>query len=192
VSLLAEDGSHSLGADITTGYPEFDHVLLKKLGWWDELTDAEKKAGRGQELEDRPLGRHHPRGHEEPRLPPLRQRQGARRGVELPRCRFRSTASRCTAPARPGGQVPDTHDDKKAFWRLPTLYKTPAGQEQVADKVYEKFPLIMTSGRLVEYEGAARKPAPTPGWPSCSRRCSSRSTPRRLPTAAFATASACG
>ena len=27
VNLLAEDGSHSKGADITTGYPEFDHVL---------------------------------------------------------------------------------------------------------------------------------------------------------------------
>ena len=58
VNLLAEDGSHSKGADITTGYPEFDHVLLKKLGWWNELTDAEKKRGRGQELEDRPVGRH--------------------------------------------------------------------------------------------------------------------------------------
>ncbi|HWK82361.1 MAG TPA: molybdopterin-dependent oxidoreductase, partial [Caldimonas sp.] len=43
VNLLAEDGSHSKGADLTTGYPEFDHVLLKKLGWWDELTDDEKK-----------------------------------------------------------------------------------------------------------------------------------------------------
>jgi formate dehydrogenase major subunit len=48
MNLLAEDGSHSLGADITTGYPEFDHVLLKKLGWWDELTDAEKKAAEGK------------------------------------------------------------------------------------------------------------------------------------------------
>ena len=48
VSLLAEDGSHSEGADITTGYPEFDHVLLKKLGWWDELTDDEKKAAEGK------------------------------------------------------------------------------------------------------------------------------------------------
>src|SRR3989344_1543356 len=34
VNLLAEDGSHSVGSEITTGYPEFDHVLLKKLGWW--------------------------------------------------------------------------------------------------------------------------------------------------------------
>ncbi|RPH60185.1 MAG: formate dehydrogenase, partial [Burkholderiales bacterium] len=42
VSLLAGDGSHSKGADIQTGSPEFDHALLKKLGWRDELTDAEK------------------------------------------------------------------------------------------------------------------------------------------------------
>ena len=48
VSLLAEDGSHSKGADITTGYPELDHVLLKKLGWWDELTDAEKARAEGK------------------------------------------------------------------------------------------------------------------------------------------------
>jgi formate dehydrogenase major subunit len=40
VNLLAEDGVHNKGSDITTGYPQFDHVLLKKLGWWDELTDA--------------------------------------------------------------------------------------------------------------------------------------------------------
>jgi len=47
-TLLAEDGSHSVGADITTGYPELDHVLLKKLGWWDELTDAEKALAEGK------------------------------------------------------------------------------------------------------------------------------------------------
>jgi formate dehydrogenase major subunit len=35
VNLLAEDGSHPKGAEITTGHPQFDHVLLKKLGWWD-------------------------------------------------------------------------------------------------------------------------------------------------------------
>ena len=43
-----------------------------------------------------------------------------------------------------------THDDKKAFWRLPTLYKRV--QEKNKD-IGKKFPLIMTSGRLVEYEG---------------------------------------
>ncbi|MDH4192268.1 MAG: molybdopterin-dependent oxidoreductase, partial [Betaproteobacteria bacterium] len=48
VSLLAADGSHSKGAEITTGYPEFDHVFLKKLGWWDELTEDEKKLAEGK------------------------------------------------------------------------------------------------------------------------------------------------
>src|SRR5207237_9663914 len=32
VNMLAEDGSFSKGAEIQTGYPEFDHVLMKKLG----------------------------------------------------------------------------------------------------------------------------------------------------------------
>ena len=48
VNLLAEDGSYSKGAELTTGYPEFDHVLLKKLGWWDDLTEAEKKEAEGK------------------------------------------------------------------------------------------------------------------------------------------------
>jgi formate dehydrogenase major subunit len=48
VSLLAEDGSASKGADLQMGYPEFDHVLLKKLGWWDELTEDEKKKAEGK------------------------------------------------------------------------------------------------------------------------------------------------
>ncbi len=48
VSLLAADGSHPKGSDLTVGYPEFDHVMVKKLGWWDELTDAEKKAAEGK------------------------------------------------------------------------------------------------------------------------------------------------
>ena len=58
------------GADLQFGYPEFDHVLLKKLGWWDELTEAEE-GSRGQELEDRSVGRHPARGAEELQLPPL-------------------------------------------------------------------------------------------------------------------------
>jgi formate dehydrogenase major subunit len=49
-----------------------------------------------------------------------------------------------------------THDDKKAFWRLPTLYKS-VQEANVKDKVAEKFPLILTSGRLVEYEGGGEE-----------------------------------
>ena len=146
-------------------------MLLKKLGWWDELTDAEKKAGRRQELEDRPVRRHQPRGDEEPRLPPVRQRQGARGGLELPRRRSRSTASRCTR-TRPDlvAKYP-THDDKKAFWRLPTLYKTRAGEEH-QDKVAQELPADHDlAAAWSSTRAAARRRAPTPGWPSCSRRC---------------------
>ena len=54
-----------------------------------------------------------------------------------------------------------THDDKKAFWRLPTLYKS-VQEKNVADKVHEKFPLIMSSGRLVEYEGGGEETRSNP------------------------------
>ena len=33
-------------ADLTTGYPEFDHVLLKKLGWWDGADRGREEDGR--------------------------------------------------------------------------------------------------------------------------------------------------
>src|SRR6187402_2964599 len=48
VDLLAADGSHSKDSDITTGFPEFDHVLMKKLGWWSELTPEEQAAAEGK------------------------------------------------------------------------------------------------------------------------------------------------
>ena len=127
------------------------------------------------------------RGHEGARLPPLWQCQGACGGLELP-----DPIPQHREPLY--GTRPDmvakypTHEDKKAFWRLPTLFKT-VQDKNMADKVYEKFPLILTSGRLVEYEGGGEETRSNPGWPSCSRKRSWKSTPRPLPTAAFATAS---
>jgi formate dehydrogenase major subunit len=149
VNLLAEDGSHSKGADITTGYPELDHVLLKKLGWWDELTDDEKKAAEGKNWKTDPSGgmirvfmkNHgcHPFGNAKARANvwnfpdpvPLH-----REALYSPR--------------------PDliekypTHADQKNRWRLPVLFKTVQDANKDAVK---KYPLILTSGRLVEYEG---------------------------------------
>ena len=52
-----------------------------------------------------------------------------------------------------------THDDKKAFWRLPTLYKSV--QEKNKD-IGKQFPLIMSSGRLVEYEGGGEETRSNP------------------------------
>ena len=41
VNLLAE-GSYSRGSEIQDGYPEFTVAVLKRLGWYDELTTEEK------------------------------------------------------------------------------------------------------------------------------------------------------
>lgn len=159
-NLLAEDGSHSLGAEITTGYPEFDHVLLKKLGWWDELTDAEKAKAEGKNWKTDISGgiiRVTMKNH----------------GCHV----FGNAKARALVWNFPDaipqhreplyGTRPDlmakypTHDDKMAFWRLPTLYKS-VQQKNIADKVAEKFPYIMTSGRLVEYEGGGEETRSNP------------------------------
>ncbi|MGE0014072.1 MAG: formate dehydrogenase subunit alpha [Azoarcus sp.] len=158
VSLLAEDGSASKGADLQMGYPEFDHVLLKKLGWWDELTDEEKALADGKNWKTDISGgiqrvvmkNHgcHPFGNAKARAlvwnfpdpVPLH-----REPIYSPR--------------------PDmvekypTHADKMAFWRLPTLYKSL--QDKVKD-ISREYPLIMTSGRLVEYEGGGEETRSNP------------------------------
>ncbi len=148
-SLLAEDGSHSLGADITTGYPEFDHVLLKKLGWWSELTPDEQKAAEGKNWKTDLSGgiqrvvmqNHgcHPFGNAKARAVVWNFPD------PVPMHREPIYSSRPDLVAK----YP-SHDDKKTFWRLPTLYKS--AQEKNKD-VSKNFPLILTSGRLVEYEG---------------------------------------
>jgi formate dehydrogenase major subunit len=149
-----------LGADITTGYPELDHVLLKKLGWWDELTDAEKPLAEGKNWKTDNSGgmirvfmqNHgcHPFGNAKARAvvwnfpDPIPQHREPLYGT------------------RPDlMEKYPTHADKKAFWRLPTLFKT-VQDKNIADKVHEKFPLIMTSGRLVEYEGGGEETRSNP------------------------------
>lgn len=151
VNLLAEDGSHSLGSEITTGYPEVDHLFIKKLGWWGELTPSEQALAEGKNWKTDPSGglirvamkNHgiHPFGNAKARAvvwnfpDPIPQHREA----------LYSTRPELVA------KYP-SHDDKKAFWRLPTLYKT-VQQKNITDKVHEKYPLILSSGRLVEYEG---------------------------------------
>jgi formate dehydrogenase major subunit len=159
-SLLAEDGSHSKGADLTTGYPEFDHLLLKKLGWWDELTEAERKEAEGKNWKTDLSGgiiRVTMKNH----------------GCHV----FGNAKARAVVWNFPDpipqhreplyGNRPDlmakypTHDDRKAFWRLPTLYKS-VQQRNIEQKVGEKFPIVLTSGRLVEYEGGGEETRSNP------------------------------
>ena len=158
VNLLAEDGSYSKGADITTGYPEFDHIFLKKLGWWSELTDAEKAAAEGKNWKTDPSGgiirvvmkNHgcHPFGNAKARAVVWNFPDP----VPLHREALYSTRPDLVA------KYP-THDDKKAFWRLPTLFKSV--QEKNKD-IGKQFPLIMSSGRLVEYEGGGEETRSNP------------------------------
>ncbi|WP_427915132.1 formate dehydrogenase subunit alpha [Ramlibacter sp. MMS24-I3-19] len=160
VNLLAEDGSFSKGADITTGYPEFDHVLMKKLGWWDELTDAEKVLAEGKNWKTDNSGgiirvvmkNHgcHPFGNAKARAVVWNFPDG------VPQHREPIYSTRPDLVAK----YP-THDDKKAFWRLPTLYKT-LQDKNIADNVAQKFPLILSSGRLVEYEGGGEETRSNP------------------------------
>ena len=158
VSLLAGDGSHSLGADLTTGYPEFDHLLLKKLGWWGDLTEAEQKAAEGKNWKTDSSGGiirvamkvHgcHPFGNAKARAIVWNFPD------PIPQHREPLYSNRADLVAK----YP-THEDKKAFWRLPTLFKSVQQQNKDIGKT---FPLIMTSGRLVEYEGGGEETRSNP------------------------------
>jgi len=159
-TLLAENGSFSKGAEIKTGYPEFDHALVKKLGWWDELTETEKKAAEGKNWKTDVSGglirvimkNHgcHPFGNAKARAvvwnfpDPIPQHREPLYGT------------------RPDlmAKYP-THDDRKTAWRLPVLYKS-VQEKNIADKMHEKFPIILTSGRLVEYEGGGEETRSNP------------------------------
>jgi formate dehydrogenase major subunit len=159
VNLLAEDGIANKGSDITTGYPQFDHVLLKKLGWWDELTDEEKKEAEGKTWANDLSG-------------------GIQRVAMKHGCTpFGNAKARAVVWNWPD-QIPQhreplfsprpdmvekypTHDDVKVLWRLPTLFKA-VQQQAVKDEVHKKFPLVLTSGRLVEYEGGGEETRSNP------------------------------
>jgi formate dehydrogenase major subunit len=159
VNLLAEDGVHNKGSDITTGYPQFDHVLLKKLGWWDELTDAEKQAAEGKTWANDLSGGI--------------QRVAMKHGCSP----FGNAKARAVVwnwpDAIPQHREPlyspkpdlvakyPTHDDVKVLWRLPTLFKS-VQDKAVADKMHEKYPLVLTSGRLVEFEGGGEETRSNP------------------------------
>jgi formate dehydrogenase major subunit len=158
VSLLAEDGSHSVGADITTGYPEFDHVLMKKLGWWDELSEAEKKLAEGKNWKTdnsggiiRVVMKNHgcyPFGNAKARADvwnfpdpiPLHREP-------------------LFSPRPDLIEAYPTHEDQKVRWRMPVLFKT---VQQANKNAVQQYPLILTSGRLVEYEGGGEETRSNP------------------------------
>ncbi len=83
-----------------------------------------------------------------------------------------------------------TLPDAKQF-RLPNVGFSV--QKAAVDKgIAKDFPLILSSGRLVEYEGGGEETRTNRGSPSCSRTCSSRSTRPMPPSAASRTAPGSG
>lgn len=148
-SLLA-DGVYSKGSEIKDGYPEFTMQMLMDLGWDGDLTAEERAsidavAGAETNWKTDLSG-------------------GIQRVAIKHECApFGNAKARAIVWNFPD-PVPlhreplytnrrdlvedyPTYEDK-TFWRVPTLY------ESIQKKDFSKdFPIILTSGRLVEYEG---------------------------------------
>ncbi len=144
-NLLAE-GAYSKGSEIEDGYPEFTADMLKKLGWWEDLSAEEQAAAEGKNWKTDLSGGI--------------QRVAIKHGC-APFGNAKARAVVWTFPDPvPIHREPlytnrrdlvakyPTYEDRKSFWRLPTRYKSIQDQDFSKD-----FPLIITSGRLVEYEG---------------------------------------
>ena len=148
-NLLAE-GSYPVGNELKDGHPEFSMALLKKLGWDGDLTAAEKAAI------DKVAG---DKTNWKTDLSGGIQRVAIKHGCAP----FGNAKARVVVWTFPD-PVPlhreplytarrdllpkyKTYKDKQAY-RLPTMY------ESIQNKDFSKdFPMILTSGRLVEYEG---------------------------------------
>ena len=148
-NLLAE-GSYPVGNELKDGHPEFSMAMLKKLGWDKELTDAEratieKIAGDKTNWKTDLSG-------------------GIQRVAIKHGCAPFGNAKARTVVWTFPDPVPlhreplytprrdllpkyETYSDKQAY-RLPTKYASIQKQDFSKD-----FPIVLTSGRLVEYEG---------------------------------------
>ncbi len=148
-NLLAE-GSYPVGNELKDGHPEFSMAMLKKLGWDGDLT-AEENAAIEKVAGDKTNWKTDLSGGI--------QRVAIKHGCAP----FGNAKARVVVWTFPD-PVPlhreplytprrdllpkyKTYKDKQAY-RLPTMY------ESIQNKDFSKeFPVILTSGRLVEYEG---------------------------------------
>ena len=149
-NLLAE-GSFPAGSEIKDGHPEFNMTLLKKLGWDGDLTSAEK-ASIAKVAGDKTNWKTDLSGGI--------QRVAIKHGAAP----FGNAKARAVVWTFPDpvplhreplytsrrDLVPDypTYKDVKSHYRLPTMYESIQKNDFT-----KKFPTILTSGRLVEYEG---------------------------------------
>ncbi|MGB0683672.1 MAG: formate dehydrogenase subunit alpha [Magnetovibrionaceae bacterium] len=148
-NLLAE-GSYSVGSEIKDGYPEFTMAMLKKLGWDSDLT-AEERAAIEAVAGDKTNWKTDLSGGI--------QRVAIKHGcAPFGNAKARTVVWTFPDPIplhreplyTPRRDLLDkyaTYEDTKNY-RLPTLYASIQAKDFSKD-----FPTILTSGRLVEYEG---------------------------------------
>jgi formate dehydrogenase major subunit len=148
-NLLAE-GSYSVGSELKDGYPEFTMAALKKLGWDKDLSEVERKtieAVAGDKT------------NWKTDLSGGIQRVAIKHGcAPFGNAKARTVVWTFPDPV-PLHREPlytprrdllpqyETYADKQAY-RLPTKYASIQKNDFSKD-----FPIILTSGRLVEYEG---------------------------------------
>ena len=147
---LLADGAYSVGSAVQDGYPEFTMAMLKELGFDGQLTDEERAVIEGV-AGDKTNWKTDLSG-------------GIQRvAIANEMAPFGNAKARCVVWNFPD-PVPlhreplytnrrdlvadyPTYDDRKAY-RLPTLYASIQKQD-----FSQEYPIILTSGRLVEYEG---------------------------------------
>jgi formate dehydrogenase major subunit len=153
-NLLAED-SFPVGNELKDGHPEFSDKLLKSLGWWNDLSPEEQKAAEGKNWKTDLSGGI--------------QRVAIKHGC-APFGNAKARSVVWTFPDRvPIHREPlyttrrdlvtdyPTYEDRKSHYRLPTQYESIQKQD-----FSKEFPIILTSGRLVEYEGGGEETRSNP------------------------------
>jgi len=159
-NLLAVE-SYPVGSEIKDGYPEITYAMLDKLGWAGELTAEEQAAI------EKVAGSNDPakmgKVNWKVDLSGGLQRVAIKHGLAP----FGNAKARAVVWTFPdpvplhreplytpepelAGKYP-TFSDRKLH-RLPVLYET-IQKKGIEEKVSESYPIILTSGRLVEYEG---------------------------------------
>jgi formate dehydrogenase major subunit len=159
-TLLAE-GSYSLGSELKDGYPEFNFGVLKKLGWdkdltTDELATIQKIGGATPDTVSWAID-----------LSGGIQRVCLERGVShYGNAKARAVAFGLPDPV-PVHREPIYTPRPDLVAKYPTLpdarqFRVPnigfTVQKAAVDKgIAKEFPIILTSGRLVEYEGGGEE-----------------------------------
>ncbi len=155
-NLLAE-GVASVGSELTDGYPEFTMKMLMELGWDKDLTPEERAAI------EKVAG-----GSDPEKVGKVNWKIDLSGGIQRVAIKheaapFGNAKARAVVwnfpdpvplhreplytPRRDLVADYPTHDDR-VDWRLPTLYASIQKNDFSKD-----YPIILTSGRLVEYEG---------------------------------------